>query len=51
MVHTSLIVMTYLIADHDIDLFLDRDRLADRGFILDRLIAKAIDPMKITPSP
>ena len=29
-VHTNLIAITYLIADHDIDRLLDRDRLADR---------------------
>ena len=50
-VHTNLRVITYLIVDRDLDRLLDRDCLADRGFLLDRLIANVTFPMPITPSP
>ena len=50
-VHTNLIAITYLIADHDVYRLLDRDRLDDSGYVLNRLIAGVIFPMPITPSP
>ena len=56
-VHTNLFAITYLIADQDLDhlldrdLFADSDCLADRGLLLDRLIANVIFSMPITPSP
>ena len=56
-VHTNLFAITYLIADQDLDhllerdLFAYRDGLADRGLLLDRLIANVIFPIPITPSP
>ena len=49
-VHMNLIAITCRIADYEIGRVLDRDRLADLGFLHDRLIASIIAPMTITPS-
>ena len=51
MLHTNLTAITYLITDHDLDRLLDRDRFADRGFLLDRLIVTVTVPKPISLPP